>query len=101
MKTVYLDKDFMCHTEHDKFLTEYQTDAFDTLSDNAIPYFRLVPKGEKWNGVVCNSDLIENTNPKIVNIIMKEYRDGEIRLNNALKEIAEAMGINTEYIEEE
>ena len=101
MKTIYLDKNFMCHTVNEGGMVEHQTEAFDTLSNNAIPFFRLVPKGQRWNGVICGYDLVENTNPTMVNAIMKEYREGEIRLNNALKEIAEAMGINTEYVEED
>lgn len=48
MKTIYLDSNFMCHLENDQGRTAVETDAFDGLVDEAIPYYRYIPEGEEW-----------------------------------------------------
>ena len=66
MKTVYIDANFMCHLQNDGTMTEVQTDAFDGVVDDAIPYFRFIPQGYEWTnpkkGTVIHGEFIQATN---------------------------------------
>lgn len=48
MKTIYLDKDFKCHTTNDGTMTTIETVFFDDKCDTFIEGYRFVPQGETW-----------------------------------------------------
>lgn len=45
---VYLDNDYICHTENNGSFVEYDTDIFDGKSKAYIEGMRIVPEGETW-----------------------------------------------------
>lgn len=45
---IYLDKDFICHTEYADGLMEVETNAFDGKCQALIEGYRYVPVGETW-----------------------------------------------------
>lgn len=50
-KTIYLDTEFMCHTENDgtfELLTTVETNRFDNYCKEYIECHRLIPKGYSW-----------------------------------------------------
>lgn len=91
MKTIYIDSDFMCHLEDDGTMIEIQTDVFDSIVNDAIPYYRYIPQGYKWTdpqGRVLNGIFIQATNSiKIEHIIQQAYI---MDMQNAL----EILGVN-------
>ena len=48
MKTIYIDKDFKCHTSNDGTMIEVQTEFFENRCDAFIEGYRFVPVGETW-----------------------------------------------------
>ena len=48
MKSIYIDSDYMCHLESGEGRTEVQTDAFDGVVRETIPYYRYIPSGEQY-----------------------------------------------------
>lgn len=48
MITIYIDSDYMCHLEDGEGRTEVQTDVFDGVVNDAIPYYRYIPQGESY-----------------------------------------------------
>lgn len=58
---IYLDAEFVCHTENSSGYTEYETDEFDGKCKAYIEGMRLVPEGEIWtrpDGVQFNGFMI-------------------------------------------
>lgn len=45
---IYIDKDYKCYTEAGEGLTEIETDVFDHICPDLIPYYRYVPSGHTW-----------------------------------------------------
>lgn len=59
--TVYIDKDFKCHTVNDGTMTAVETDFFDGKCNTFIEGYRFVPSGESWtryDGVVFEGEMI-------------------------------------------
>ena len=46
--TVYLDKDYKCHTADDGTMLAYETKVFDGKCKAFIEGHRLVPDGHEW-----------------------------------------------------
>lgn len=48
MRTIYIDSGYMCHLENGEGRTEVQTDVFDGVVNDAIPYYRYIPQGKSY-----------------------------------------------------
>lgn len=69
MKTIYLDKNYMCHLENDGKRAELQTDIFDGIADGAIEYYRYIPQGKSWeseNGTILHGLYVQATNSEAI-----------------------------------
>ena len=60
--TIYLDKDFKCHTkENSRTVQRVETNVFDGKCDAFIEGYRFVPAGRSWtraDGVVFSGEMI-------------------------------------------
>ena len=59
--TIYIDRDFKCHTEPAASRTAVETDAFDGKCRQYIEGYRFVPAGETWtreDGQVFRGEMI-------------------------------------------
>lgn len=59
--TIYLDKDFKCHTSTADGLTAIETEAFDGKCRQYIEGYRFVPTGETWireDGQVFRGEMV-------------------------------------------
>ena len=59
--TVYLDSDYICHTENADGRRAVETDAFDGKEKAYIEGFRYVPSGETWirsDGVEFHGEMV-------------------------------------------
>lgn len=48
MKKIYLDNNFICHLTNEGGMKEIETDVFDGVINDVIPYYRYIPNGEEW-----------------------------------------------------
>ena len=46
--TIYIDRDYKCHTSPADGLTAMETDAFEDKCSRYIQGYRFVPAGESW-----------------------------------------------------
>lgn len=61
MRTIYLDKDYLCHAAPSAGCTPHETDAFDGKCDEYINGYRLVPAGASWtneNGITFTGEML-------------------------------------------
>lgn len=75
MKTIYLDSDYMCHLENAQGRTEVETDVFDGIVDEAIPYYRYIPQDEEWTdskGRVLHGLFIQATDSNAIDRITQQ-----------------------------
>ena len=59
--TIYIDRDYKCHTSPADGLTAVETDAFDGKCRQYIEGYRFVPGGEIWtreDGQVFEGEMI-------------------------------------------
>ena len=59
--TIYIDKDYKCHTSPSEELTAVETDTFDGKCRQYIEGYRFVPSGESWtreDGQVFHGEMI-------------------------------------------
>ena len=59
--TIYIDRDFKCHTEPAAGRTAVETDAFDGKCRQYIEGYRFVPSGQSWtreDGQVFRGEMI-------------------------------------------
>ena len=59
--TIYIDRDFKCHTESAAGRTAVETDAFAGKCRQYIEGYRFVPSGESWtreDGQVFRGEMI-------------------------------------------
>lgn len=94
MRTIYIDKIFLCHAENASGRRKIETDNMCGICDEALEYYRFVPKGETWRGVTCSEDFIQCIDSAGVNAAWSRFYaahpqptapDGyEYRLNNDL-----------------
>lgn len=59
--TIYIDRDFKCHTESAAGRTAVETDAFDGKCRQYIEGYRFVPSGQSWtreDGQVFHGEMI-------------------------------------------
>lgn len=59
--TIYIDRDFKCHTESAAGRTAVETDAFDGKCQQYIEGYRFVPAGQSWSredGQVFTGEMI-------------------------------------------
>ena len=59
--TIYIDRDFKCHTESAAGRTAIETDAFAGKCRQYIEGYRFVPSGESWtreDGQVFRGEMI-------------------------------------------
>ena len=74
MKTIYLDSEYMCHLENAEGRIEIQTDVFDSIDDNAIPYYRYIPQDKTWvdsRGRTYHGVFIQATDSEAIDRIMQ------------------------------
>lgn len=48
MKTIYIDKNFICHSNYIKGRKKYVVDFLDDVPNECIEYYRYVPDGEVY-----------------------------------------------------
>lgn len=59
--TIYIDRDYRCHTSPGDGLTAVETDAFEEKCSRYIEGYRFVPSGETWtreDGQVFTGEMI-------------------------------------------
>ena len=59
--TIYIDKDYKCHTSPADGLTAIETDAFNGKCKQYIEGYRFVPAGQTWtreDGEVFHGEMI-------------------------------------------
>ena len=59
--TIYIDRDFKCHTESAAGRTAIETDAFAGKCRQYIEGYRFVPSGESWtreDGQVFHGEMV-------------------------------------------
>lgn len=59
--TIYIGRDYKCHTSPADGLTAVETDAFDGKCRQYIEGYRLVPSGESWvreDGEVFHGEMV-------------------------------------------
>ena len=59
--TIYIDRDYKCHTSPADGLTAVETDAFDGKCRQYIEGYRFVPTGQVWtreDGQVFDGEMI-------------------------------------------
>ena len=59
--TIYIDRDYKCHTSPADGLTAAETDAFDGKCRQYIEGYRFVPAGETWireDGQVFHGEMV-------------------------------------------
>ena len=59
--TIYIDSDYICHTENADGRTAVETNAFDGMSKAFIEGYRYVPQGQTWtraDGVVFHGLMV-------------------------------------------
>ena len=59
--TIYIDRDFKCHTESAAGRTAVETDAFDGKCRQYIEGYRFVPSGQSWtreDGQVFHGEMV-------------------------------------------
>lgn len=48
MRTIYIDKEFKCHTLNDGSMASVETDFFDGMCERFVEGYRLIPEGDSW-----------------------------------------------------
>ena len=48
MKTIYLDSEYICHTDYDPNYIPYITNIFDGKCDRWIESYRFIPENAVW-----------------------------------------------------
>ena len=59
--TIYIDRDYKCHTAPSVGLTAVETDTFDGKCRQFIEGYRFVPDGESWtreDGQVFHGEMV-------------------------------------------
>ena len=83
MKTIYLDSGFMCHLEEDGGRLPVETDVFDNVYNEAIPYYRYIPEGMEWTdekGRTIYGTFIQATNSKMIDQIQREMSIADMQM---------------------
>lgn len=96
MKTIYLDSSFMCHLTDDGTMAEVQTDAFDSLCNNAIELMRYVPENETWtrpDGRVIYGIFIQATDSARIDAFQKQYMEDQTQMED-MAQALEILGVN-------
>lgn len=94
MKTIYIDENFMCHAENAAGRRKVETENMGVICNEALEYYRFVPKGETWQGGTCTEDFIQCINSAGANEAWSRFYAAhpqptapegyEYRLNDAL-----------------
>ena len=64
--TIYIDRDYKCHTSPADGLTAVETDTFDGKCRQFIEGYRFVPAGEAWtreDGQVFRGEMVSPWRP--------------------------------------
>ena len=101
MKTIYIDGNFICHTEKAEGRMTVETEALDHVCDAALRYYVYVPVGsvyKKGNGVTVNGEFIQCVNSEKAASAQLEHEIAQIKAQNAeyeaaLSEIEIALGV--------
>lgn len=96
MKTIYIDSNFMCHTTDDGAMTEVQTDALDTLCNNAIELMRFVPHGYIWvrpDGRTIHGEFIQATDTAKIDAFQKQYMEDQAQMAD-MQNALEILGVS-------
>ena len=79
MKTIYIDENFMCHAENGAGHRRIETENIGVICDEALEYYRFVPKGETWQGGTCVEDFIQCTNSTGANEAWRKFYEANPR----------------------
>lgn len=94
MKTIYLDKNYRCHTEPEHDFRTIETDVFDGKCNLYIESCMLVPDGESYTteeGITYTGFMFAMIgNPSLLIEIQSAYEDGQ---RNILSEVEGVLGL--------
>lgn len=93
MKTIYIDKNFICHSNYIKGRKKYIVDFLDDVSDECIEYYRYVPDGEVYihNNKKIFGEFIQVIKAdEVVQLVKKNIKQEEDHLNE-LAELIEVI----------
>ncbi len=96
MKTLYLDSEFMCHTQNDGTRMEVHTDEFDSLCDEAIELMRYVPEGLTWtrpDDRVIYGEFIQATDSSQIDAYQRQYMEDQVQMAD-MQNALEILGVN-------
>lgn len=92
MRTVYIDKDFICHSKYITGRRKFVVNFLDNVSDECLIYYRYVPNGEVYtkNNKTIHGEFIQVIeNNTIVDLMEKNIKQEQEYLN----ELAELIDI--------
>lgn len=75
MKTIYLDKDYMCHLTNNGTMQEVETNIFDGTANGAIPFYRYIPADTEWvdaKGTVFHGLFIQATDSNAIDRAIRQ-----------------------------
>lgn len=76
MKTLFLDSNYMIHTDFKVGYTTVETDVFDNYCDTALENIRYIPKNASWtrqDGLVYYGPFIQFQSTEAVNSAQKQF----------------------------
>lgn len=86
---IYIDGDFVCHTEYADGLTAVETKAFDGKCQALIEGYRYVPAGETWirqDGIQFEGEMVTPiTDYRILEIAQNESDRSQSEIVNLVK----------------
>lgn len=91
--TIYIDKDYKCHTSPSEELTAIETDAFDGKCRQYIEGYRFVPAGESWereDGEVFTGEMVTPWRPyEILAELQAVYEEEQAKATEEIAAIVE------------
>lgn len=95
--TIYLDKDFRCHTSDAGGLTPVETTVFEGKCTRYIQGYRFVPEGETWtreDGVIFTGEMIAPAeDSRILEAAQAAYEEARAENADALAAL-EVLGVS-------
>ena len=92
MRIIYLDSEYMCHTNNDGTMRSVETDVLDNYCDNALELVRFVPQDETWerpDGRIIHGIFVQETDGSKVFAYQRQYEEDQAQM----KDMAQALAI--------
>lgn len=93
MKKIYIDSNFICHSDYAEGRTAVETAALDNVCDAALICYIYVPEGETYikpNGNRVEGEFIQCFDSRVAEMLQRQY---EVQL--AAASAAYAEGVNS------